>query len=72
MILLILEQVRMKHGKVFDRVNKVFKFEPGDQVLFKRGDEWTGTLIINMSGATYSLFTVLLDQEINLKFMDQN
>lgn len=33
-----------------ERVNKVYKFEPGDQILFKRGDSWEGTLVINASG----------------------
>jgi len=33
-----------------DKVNRFFKLEPGDKVLFNRGDEWTGTLSVNASG----------------------
>ncbi len=33
-----------------DKVNRFFKLEPGDQVLFNRGDKWIGTLTINTSG----------------------
>jgi parallel beta-helix repeat protein len=33
-----------------NKVNRFFKLEPGDQVLFNRGDEWTGTLTVNASG----------------------
>ena len=33
-----------------ERVNKFFKLYPGDQVLFKRGDEWDGSLKVNSSG----------------------
>ncbi len=32
-----------------DKVNS-FVFSPGDQVLFKRGDSWTGTLVVKFSG----------------------
>jgi len=36
-----------------DKVNRFFKLEPGDKVLFNRGDEWTGTLTVNASGTAY-------------------
>lgn len=32
------------------RVNNYYKFSPGDQILFKKGDEWTGTIKVNVSG----------------------
>jgi hypothetical protein len=37
-------------------LNKVNSFtpKPGDQILFKRGDEWTGTLKVNGSGTSGS------------------
>jgi hypothetical protein len=35
-----------------EKVNKFFKFNPGDQVLFRRGDEWVGTLKVNVSGTS--------------------
>ncbi len=34
------------------KVNNYFKLYPGDQILFKKGDEWTGTLKVNISGTT--------------------
>ncbi|WP_073002124.1 LamG-like jellyroll fold domain-containing protein [Mariniphaga anaerophila] len=36
--------------KSLAKVNYFFRLEPGDQVLFKRGDEWSGTLQVNGSG----------------------
>ncbi|MBK6285928.1 MAG: right-handed parallel beta-helix repeat-containing protein [Draconibacterium sp.] len=36
--------------KSIERVNNFYKLYPGDQVLFKRGDEWTGNLRVNLSG----------------------
>jgi hypothetical protein len=33
------------------RINKSFNLHPGDQILFKRGDQWTGTLIVNTTGS---------------------
>jgi len=35
-----------------DKVNLFYKLEPGDQILFNRGDEWNGTLIVNASGTS--------------------
>ncbi|HKJ78684.1 MAG TPA: hypothetical protein VKA10_04070, partial [Prolixibacteraceae bacterium] len=35
--------------KTLDKVNS-FTPSPGDQILFRRGDEWVGTLIVNASG----------------------
>jgi parallel beta-helix repeat protein len=35
-----------------DKVNLFYKLEPGDQILFNRGDEWNGTLIVNTSGTS--------------------
>ncbi len=37
--------------KTLSKVNKIYKFEPGDQILFKRGNKWTGTLTVNTSGS---------------------
>ena len=36
------------------KVNYFFRLKPGDQVLFKRGDSWTGTLRVNASGTADS------------------
>lgn len=35
--------------KTLQKVNSIF-FKPGDQILFKRGDSWNGTLNVNSSG----------------------
>ncbi len=35
-----------------DKVNLFYKLEPGDQILFNRGDEWNGSLIVNASGTS--------------------
>ena len=48
--------------KSLDKVNHSF-FKPGDQILFKRGDNWIGTIKINFSGRdgnpiTYGAFGV--------------
>ena len=42
-----------KSWKTLAKVNS-FSFKPGDQVLFKKGDEWVGTLEVNSSGASGS------------------
>ena len=36
--------------KTLDKVNSS-SFKPGDQMLFKRGDEWTGTISVTSSGS---------------------
>ncbi len=40
--------------KSLARVNNFFKLYPGDQVLFKRGDEWSGTVTVRASGTAGS------------------
>ena len=35
-----------------------FAFKPGDQIMFKRGGSWTGTLELSMSGATDNPITI--------------
>ncbi len=37
--------------KSINRLNNYFKLGPGDKVLFKRGDEFTGTIICRTSGS---------------------
>jgi hypothetical protein len=43
--------------KSLDRINNFYKLYPGDKVLFKRGDEWTGNLRINTSGTVENPIT---------------
>lgn len=42
--------------KTLSKVNAV-TFQPGDSVLFKRGDSWTGTLVIKSSGTADARIT---------------
>ncbi|WP_343745853.1 right-handed parallel beta-helix repeat-containing protein [Chitinophaga sp.] len=42
--------------KTLSKVNTV-TFQPGDSVLFKRGDAWTGTLVIKSSGTADARIT---------------
>ena len=39
------------------RVNNFFKLYPGDQILFKRGDAWSGTVTVRASGTAGSPIT---------------
>ena len=43
--------------KTLDRVNKI-KLKPGDKVLLKAGDEFTGTLQLNASGSENAPITI--------------
>ncbi len=36
--------------RTLEKVNNFFKLEPGDQILFKRGDQWNGEIIVRQSG----------------------
>lgn len=36
--------------RTIEKVNSFMKFSPGDEILFKRGDEWTGTISVRISG----------------------
>ncbi len=38
----------------WESLNKVniYSFSPGDQILFKRGDQWEGTITVNASGTS--------------------
>ena len=40
--------------ETLNRVNHFFRFKPGDQILFKRGDSWTGTITVRTSGTSGS------------------
>lgn len=42
--------------KTISKVNRVF-FKPGDQILFKRGDTWNGTIIVKYSGTSSNPIT---------------
>ncbi len=42
--------------KSLNKVNSM-KYQPGDQILFKRGDSWTGQLIPSTSGTSSSRIT---------------
>src|SRR5690554_6159300 len=37
--------------KSLSKVNS-FSFKAGDQILFKRGEQWTGTITVNASGTS--------------------
>jgi parallel beta-helix repeat protein len=45
-----------KPWKTLSKVNS-FSFKPGDQILFKRGEEWSGTITVKQSGASGSPIT---------------
>lgn len=45
-----------KAWKTLSKVNSA-TFQPGDSVLFKRGDSWTGSLIIKSSGTSSARIT---------------
>ncbi len=42
-----------KPWKTLSKVNN-FSFKPGDQILFKKGDAWTGTITVTTSGTSSS------------------
>jgi parallel beta-helix repeat protein len=45
-----------KPWKTLAKVNS-FSFNPGDQILFKRGEEWNGTITVKASGVSGSPIT---------------
>jgi parallel beta-helix repeat protein len=45
-----------KAWKTLSKVNS-FSFKPGDQILFKRGEEWSGTITVKQGGASGSPIT---------------
>jgi parallel beta-helix repeat protein len=45
-----------KPWKSLSKVNS-FSFKPGDQILFKRGEQWSGTITVNQDGASGSPIT---------------
>ena len=45
-----------KPWKTLSKVNS-FSFKPGDQILFKRGEQWSGTITVKQAGASGSPIT---------------